>query len=125
MNRSFHNQQSFASTYYFGTFYQPANLHYSGSGSVNCDKCQRTNLKSCIGYQNYDLCLECITQVEKIIVNSDKFQYLPEDSSTGSESLTSFCQFSAWSEPEPEPLTRMCQSIYKKVENYTKKINKS
>ena len=43
----------------YGTYYNPANKHYKYKGIVNCDRCSRTNLLVCIGWEEYDLCLKC------------------------------------------------------------------
>lgn len=50
-----------------GTFYSPANKHYNYKGSVVCDRCQRTNLKTCLGYKTTDLCLLCAQSVENMM----------------------------------------------------------
>jgi hypothetical protein len=42
-----------------GKFYFPANLHYINNVSVKCDRCQKTDITSCIGYNKMDLCLKC------------------------------------------------------------------
>lgn len=49
-----------------GTYYNPANKHYDYKGSVNCDRCKKTNIKICIGYKTYDLCFNCVQDIEKI-----------------------------------------------------------
>lgn len=50
-----------------GKFYYPATSHYgTQSTTVVCDRCQRTNLVSCIGYGEMDLCLPCAHQVAEI-----------------------------------------------------------
>ncbi len=50
-----------------GTYYYPAYTHYTLSidkpRSVRCDKCNRTQLRACIGYGEYDLCLPCCDQI--------------------------------------------------------------
>ena len=52
-----------------GQFYNPANLHYGGQGSVNCDLCKATFLPSCLGAtvngNKYDLCLACVNRIQK------------------------------------------------------------
>jgi len=51
-----------------GNFYFPAWTHYNKSdANVTCDRCRRTNLKCCIGYNNYDLCLDCTEDVVQIL----------------------------------------------------------
>ena len=46
-----------------GTYYNPASSHYNTDTSVICDRCKRTNLDMCIGYDTYDLCLQCIQDI--------------------------------------------------------------
>lgn len=45
-----------------GKYYYPAFRHYSQFSFANviCDYCNKSNLNSCIGYENKDLCLNCI-----------------------------------------------------------------
>lgn len=44
-----------------GTFYNPAINHYNkANGSVNCDRCKRHNLPCCIGFEDQDLCMDCV-----------------------------------------------------------------
>lgn len=44
----------------YGTYYNPATKHYNTNATVVCDRCFRSNLDSCIGWQTYDLCLLCV-----------------------------------------------------------------
>lgn len=46
-----------------GTYYNPASSHYNTGASVICDRCKRTNLDMCIGYESYDLCFQCIQDI--------------------------------------------------------------
>jgi hypothetical protein len=51
-----------------GNFYFPAWTHYNKSdANVTCDRCRRTNLKCCIGYSEYDLCLDCTEDIVQIL----------------------------------------------------------
>jgi len=50
-----------------GTYYFPAERHYYAGCVVRCDRCNRTNLKSSIGYHEMDLCLACASQVESLM----------------------------------------------------------
>jgi len=51
-----------------GNFYFPAWTHYNkNDANVTCDRCRRTNLKCCIGYNEYDLCLDCTEDVVQIL----------------------------------------------------------
>lgn len=46
-----------------GQFYYPASKHYARPCDVVCDRCQRHNLKACIGYGSMDLCLACANDI--------------------------------------------------------------
>lgn len=59
------NLNNFEATYLKGIYYNPANSKYEGNGQVNCDKCMKSNISSCISYSCTDLCLECCTLIEK------------------------------------------------------------
>lgn len=48
----------------FGSYYYPAASHYNTGSIVQCDRCLRTNLRSCIGYLDTDLCLSCAQYIE-------------------------------------------------------------
>jgi len=54
------NQKTIEQILNFGTFYCPANKHYSGTKDVSCDYCHKDMLNMCIGFEMYDLCFECI-----------------------------------------------------------------
>lgn len=48
----------------YGTYYNPATSHYNKPFvNVICDNCHKENLKSCIGHNNYDLCLGCVDKI--------------------------------------------------------------
>jgi len=49
-----------------GTYYNPAWKHYNMETNVVCDKCFRDNLVMCIGYKEYDLCLNCVQDISTI-----------------------------------------------------------
>jgi hypothetical protein len=50
----------------YGTFYNPAYLHYPNSKSkqVKCDKCDKL-INASIGYNNMDLCMLCVNDLTK------------------------------------------------------------
>ncbi len=50
-----------------GQFFYPASNHYTPGANVICNKCNKTNLISCIGYESSDLCLICADLVVKYI----------------------------------------------------------
>lgn len=48
----------------FGKYYNPASEHYKdkypeGNCVIQCDKCGKSPLTSCIGYGSVDVCLTC------------------------------------------------------------------
>lgn len=54
-----------------GTFYFPAWKHYgSPETSVKCDRCERTDLLTCVGYERSDLCLPCVEIVARWLVRT-------------------------------------------------------
>lgn len=62
----------------YGVYYNPASKHYGFKGSVNCDRCHKSNIQSSIGYNNLDLCMSCVCSVEKQKVQDEvksKSQY--------------------------------------------------
>lgn len=42
-----------------GKYYFPAWMHYGKETTVQCDKCQIGPISDCIGFQNYDICMNC------------------------------------------------------------------
>lgn len=52
-------ESSYSQIVEYGTFYFPAWKHYNRPANVVCDRCGKSNLQSCIGYSNKDLCLQC------------------------------------------------------------------
>jgi len=47
----------------YGTYYNPAHNHYGRQVDVVCDRCHKTGLGVCIGWQTYDLCLQCTQDI--------------------------------------------------------------
>ncbi len=66
-NNNFHIEQA---GYYKlidnGTYYYPAWKHYNRKTSIFCDRCHRQNLRACIGYANFDLCLLCVDELTRL-----------------------------------------------------------
>lgn len=58
-----------------GTFYFPAKTHYSSNpiATVTCDMCHQTQLRACIGYRDWDVCLTCANTLTELI-NSGLYQ---------------------------------------------------
>lgn len=50
----------------YGAYYNPAWKHYGVETNVMCDRCFVTNLKTCIGYGEHDLCLNCAADIVTI-----------------------------------------------------------
>lgn len=48
----------------YGSLFYPADKHYYPGSVVQCDRCDRTNLRTCVGFRENDLCLSCAAQVE-------------------------------------------------------------
>lgn len=49
-----------------GTYYYPAWKHYNRKTKVFCDRCHRQNLRACIGYGQFDLCLLCVDELTRL-----------------------------------------------------------
>lgn len=79
-----------------GEYYYPANKHYNSTGYVTCDRCAKTNICACIGYESYDLCLDCVLVVIK---SSNSFQK------------------NIQTQPKKEYLSKMMQKMYRHEEN--------
>jgi hypothetical protein len=49
-----------------GVFYYPAGLRYANpDAAVTCDRCRRTRILACIGFEHYDYCLPCVDAVAR------------------------------------------------------------
>lgn len=55
------------SIYNEGKYYNPAWNHYGRKTNVVCDRCKTTQLKVCIGWNKYDLCMKCVDQISRHI----------------------------------------------------------
>lgn len=54
----------------YGTYYYPATKHYGNNCTgVECDRCYKVKLDACIGWENYDMCLICVSVVTNMIKN--------------------------------------------------------
>ena len=63
------NVEGFEKVIKLGTFFYPASKHYDRNVSVRCDRCFKTDLLSCVGFEQLDLCLVCVDSVSKILDN--------------------------------------------------------
>jgi hypothetical protein len=49
-----------------GQIFCPAYLHYGSKElNISCNYCGRKNLACCVGYENYDLCMECVDKITR------------------------------------------------------------
>lgn len=55
---------SFDSIINNGIYFFPAWKHYGNQNlTINCDRCNKSNLQACIGHGDIDLCLSCVDQL--------------------------------------------------------------
>ena len=74
LSSNYASESDFLQVCLLGKFYEPAYSHYvSGNVSndngskiptVTCNKCLRSNLESCYGYQNLDICVSCYQDIQ-------------------------------------------------------------
>lgn len=106
-----------------GKIYCPAYTHYGSNPLMNikCDKCFRNQLKVSVGYQDYDLCMNCVEhiaskmnyKINDIIGNNYKKNPIifPTDHLTRMASTIYFPS-------NKYPLTLMVQDMYKEKDCY-------
>jgi hypothetical protein len=71
---SFNEDPVFIEIVIHGKFFFPAWKHYNNpTTDVRCDRCFKTNLVSCIGHMDRDLCLNCAD----IVCNKNKHTVQP------------------------------------------------
>lgn len=58
---------AFMKVYEHGTYYNPAQKHYREDIEVGCDRCLKTDIKVCLGYLEYDLCMTCVADIDEIL----------------------------------------------------------
>lgn len=68
MTSKYPTEDDLIQVYKLGRYFNPASESYG----VSCDRCKRENLSSCISYTNFDLCMQCVTDIENNIVSSSK-----------------------------------------------------
>ena len=87
-----------------GQFYFPASKHYtSSSTNVCCDRCNKSNLAACIGYQKSDLCLVCANELINNRLPIHTFSPYPEENRKKSDLLDNIIDF------QVDPI---CKQIY-------------
>lgn len=122
-------EQDLKDAYKYGKYANPANSRYNSSTvNVICDRCRKSNLLTCIGYNQIDLCLNCAAQMEetdkkeavatppKLMTLMMQYQFKPNNDSN-EESSPSNLTFMMQSQfkPEQKPvrhLSRMLQSQF-------------
>jgi hypothetical protein len=53
-----------------GTYYYPAWKHYEKITTVVCDRCEKSNLRACVGLGSQDLCMMCIEELTRSSIDS-------------------------------------------------------
>jgi hypothetical protein len=91
-----------------GSYYIPAWKHYNTKDSnVQCDRCKRTNLVACIGWQKYDICLTCADKVAEQIYFVEE-PLVPEPAWDDKVTFMDTSMYDA-----TMPRTQMMTSVYK------------
>ena len=58
-----------------GKYYNPASKHYEKTlTNVVCDRCYRNNLDMSIGWNSYDLCLDCVSDIKSELENETEIK---------------------------------------------------
>lgn len=71
------NKDVMLQIYKLGSYYNPATNHYGYEANVTCDRCFKSHLSICIGWQTYDLCLPCVNEINKEINKEVKKKSTP------------------------------------------------
>lgn len=87
--------------YFNGKYYNPANSHYNKSGIINCDRCHKTNIKICIGYNKIDLCMKCVEVLNDIALLPTSVQTSDQNKENSSASATSSVSSAYYPPSEP------------------------
>lgn len=91
-----------------GTYFNPASDHYKNPDVILCDKCHKSNLQVCIGYQDMDLCLDCVKSILDQQGDQDtQVRTLMMSSPTNPSGLMTKMETSS---AKPIPVTRMLAS---------------
>ena len=81
----------FYEIYQKGEFYNPAVSHYNFEViEVGCDRCGKLPIKTCIGWYDHDLCLNCVADLEDIFEGD----YSRSNSCSNSRSKSCSCSHS-------------------------------
>ena len=71
------DKETMIKVYKFGSYYNPASNHYGNAANVVCDRCFKDNLDISIGWQTYDLCLQCINVINIELKNKSPCKPTP------------------------------------------------
>jgi len=62
----------FRDVFEYGIYYYPAWKHYGNRDiEIGCDRCQRLGLYVCIGWNDCDICMECMADLEEYFEKED------------------------------------------------------
>lgn len=91
MNNHLYTKQQLFKIVSLGKYYYPAYTHYSITPTnVRCDFCSKSNLECAIGYEDKDLCMNCV----EVLANENKLIKLED----------------IYKQPPQPVITRMMQS---------------
>ena len=116
--------------YKYGKYYNPAWTHYRrDDANVSCDRCHRTQLKVSIGWDKYDLCMDCVDKLSMLYiqdVNPDPMTstatFMMQEMYDYDSQLSKMSQgmykesqgSKLWPfSTKPKPVTRMRQGMFK------------
>ena len=94
--------------FYKGKFYNPAWTHYGKQTNISCDKCKRNNLTVCIGWEAFDLCMDCVSSLDNLL-NKPVPTSKPENPQMPSRMVQSIYQHSRTPD---EPIVKMTQRMF-------------
>jgi hypothetical protein len=72
-------EKIFFDTYKYGTYYNPACLHYDEPCEVGCNRCGAENITASIGWGECDLCLNCIADINNMYEQGSLAVYSDND----------------------------------------------
>ena len=105
-----------------GIYYSPASKHYNNGNadlSVVCDRCKKTNLDICIGYETYDICLQCIQEISNQLKKQKEIEKFPSCTATYMQQDQFRPMYATnMEQAQFRPLTRMIQSQFRNSNNY-------
>ncbi len=96
-----------------GTFYFPAWKHYGNPETVvKCDRCERTELLTCVGYDRMDLCMNCVEIVARWLQRTGGVESVPRRMGPGHEPESHPVVTLMLQPMFRPPQTRMMQSMF-------------